>query len=180
MHRGRHRLHDRRSGAAETSRPSCSCSGNASRAPCPIGWMTAAAPSACSPDALRRRNQHRGGANATILNVDRETVAAAVAGFRDCRASGVRWSGHTLLMADWLIRTSRGWVEPSPPTCGCGSDRHLIGWQACRCGDGPVAGGHRTWECRECGERLAVGCAGRVGMGPMEEYGVRTGGGAKR
>lgn len=99
---------------------------------------------------------------------------------RDCRASGVRWFGHTLLMADWLIRTSRGWVEPSPPTCGCGSDRHLIGWQACRCGDGPVAGGHRTWECQECGERLAVGCAGRVGMGPMEEYGVRTGGGAKR
>jgi len=51
----------------------------------------------------------------------------------------------------WLIRTPQGWMEPRPPRCSCGSDRHLIGWIACPCGEGPHTGGHRTWQCRECG-----------------------------
>lgn len=35
-------------------------------------------------------------------------------------------------MNNWLIRTSRGWVEPMPPTCSCGSTQHVIGWAWCR------------------------------------------------
>ena len=80
-----------------------------------------------------------------------------------------------MIIESWLLRTPHGWVEPTPPDCPCGSDRYLIGWQACQCGAGPFTGGHRTWECRGCGARTLVGCVGRVGVGPMAEYGVRTG-----
>ena len=80
-----------------------------------------------------------------------------------------------MIIESWLLRTPHGWVEPTPPDCPCGSDRYLIGWQDCQCGPGPFTGGHRTWECRGCGARTLVGCVGRVGVGPMAEYGVRTG-----
>lgn len=73
----------------------------------------------------------------------------------------------------WLIRTPDGWTEPMPPQCGCGSTRFLIGWTHCLCGQGPLTGGHRTWTCRACEKRQAVGCTGHRGLGPMEEYGCR-------
>lgn len=60
-------------------------------------------------------------------------------------------------MSDWLIRTPHGWVEPMPPACSCGSNRHMIGWAWCRC-DGAEHGGHRSWKCRACGLRTLPGC----------------------
>lgn len=59
---------------------------------------------------------------------------------------------------EWLTRTPTGWTEPRPPRCPCGSTRHLIGWRACTCGQGPLEVGHRLWICRGCGRVVAVGC----------------------
>ena len=76
-----------------------------------------------------------------------------------------------------LVRTPQGWAEQQPPRCACGSARNLIGWTACSCRSDTGAPGHRTWTCRDCGLSTAVGCLGPAGLGPMESYGCRTGGG---
>lgn len=69
----------------------------------------------------------------------------------------------------WLTRTPRGWAEPVP-SCTC-RGRVLVGWITCMCGGGPLRGGHRLWTCRECGDELAVGCAGHVAG--LDAYGGR-------
>lgn len=57
----------------------------------------------------------------------------------------------------WLVHGPNGWAEPLPP-CQCGSTRHLVGWHSCPCAVGPQHGGHRTWECQECGRAVRIGC----------------------
>ncbi len=87
--------------------------------------------------------------------------------------------GESLLELDGLaivpalIRAPGGWIEQSPVSCGsCEGTRFLIGWAACSCRSDTLAPGHRTWECRECGQHERVGCLGAGGQrGPMEEYG---------
>lgn len=77
-----------------------------------------------------------------------------------------------------LVRVKDGWAEQSPPPCQCGSSEAIVGWEACGCRTDTLAPGHRTWECRACGERAVLGCLGAEGLGPMESYGavpVRTG-----
>lgn len=74
-------------------------------------------------------------------------------------------------MTSWLIETPRGWVEPLPPECACGTRRQLVGSTAFGCGGGPMEKGYRTWECFGCGVRAAVGF---TGLWPFEEYGYGT------
>jgi hypothetical protein len=74
-----------------------------------------------------------------------------------------------------LVRSSAGWAEQGPTRCACGGTRFIIGWTACACRTDTLAPGHRTWICRHCEHRTAVGCLGPAGPGPMESYGCRTG-----
>lgn len=72
-----------------------------------------------------------------------------------------------------LVRVPEGWAEKGPGVCGCGGARFLVGWRACGCASGLLAPGHRTWRCGCCGAVRVLGCVGRVGDGPMAEYGCR-------
>lgn len=74
-----------------------------------------------------------------------------------------------------LMRSPEGWAEQTPPSCECGSSRALIGWTACGCRTDTLAPGHRTWECRACGNVALLGCLGAEELGPMESYGCRPG-----
>lgn len=80
------------------------------------------------------------------------------------------WEGK-LLLPPLVRRPAGGWVEQGPPRCTCGSTRFLVGWLACGCRDDVVGPGHRTWTCRDCDARMAVGCRGQTGFGPIEGYG---------
>jgi len=60
-----------------------------------------------------------------------------------------------------LLRTADGWVQQRPTPCPqCGADEHLVGWLACGCRSDTLAPGHRTWICRRCDHRRALGCFG--------------------
>lgn len=62
-----------------------------------------------------------------------------------------------------LTRTEAGWVEQAPTLCPeCGSAQHLVGWRACACRSDALMGGHRTWTCRQCDHRRALGCLGET------------------